>query len=202
MLCRLADDTPYPVLLRKSYKTHCFRQIPQAWVDRRKLVVMLNSQYIAGHRLVMGKANASSQGDRLTALTIDILEHRFDALFPDWLARQPPPLCELIRTWDEGRVAVYGPMMEQQRLAVFKAMQDDITTIVFSNELSRHVQDILDHILEDVLGIAMSTKGEATLPFSPVGETIGVRLMLTGRGRYMAPHLVTQESFAPWRDYF
>lgn len=195
VFCRLADDTPFRVLLRNSDKAHWFRQIPQAWVDRRKSVVMLDGQYIADHRLVMGKANASSQGDRLTALTVDILEHRFDALFPTFFLTLPPPLCELIRQWDEGRVAVYGPMMEQRRLAVFKAMQDDITSIVFSDELALHVQTLLDNVLTDVLGIAMSTKGEATRPFRPIGETIGVRLMLCGPRRYMAPRLVTQEKF-------
>ena len=195
VLAALAQGTPYKVLMRTWDLANWFRQIPQAFMDRRKNTVMVGGRYVRDDRLVMGKATASHQGDRLSFLIVDFLEHRFDAEFPKWLKSQDVALQELHRTWDEGRVQVFGEMPEQRRWASWLSFQDDIIAICFSEQLAEFVTELTSQVIGKELGVTLSVKPAASRPFSDPAEAIGCRLYLNGTDRHMEPREETQRNF-------
>ena len=192
---RILEGSDFRVVARVTDKDGWFRQIPTAHVDRRKAVTMLAGDFVRDDRLIMGKRAASQQGDRITQLSVAYLEARFDATITGIWPLLPKKLRLLLQDWSEARAQIFGPMPEQRRPVVFRALQDDITTIVAGRELASYVQKILDTALSEELGVALSTKPAATLPFDLECETIGVRLVMNGPDRHMEPRLVVQDKF-------
>lgn len=107
VLARMLDGSGYKVVGCNSDKANWFRQIPQARRDRYKSVSMVNGEFIRDYRLILGKATAAHQGDRLTTLSVDYLEHRYDAEIEGFLKKMPKDLLNLYLLWDEGRVQAY-----------------------------------------------------------------------------------------------
>lgn len=107
----------------------------------------------------------------------------------------PRKLLLRIVEMQEGRVAVYGHLVEQLRPFGLVDLQDDQTPVAMGQYLGNLVERNIYPALESELGIVMSKKDSATKDYKLVGETIGCRYDTAKDVPQIGPRLVVRQKY-------
>jgi len=177
----LASELNLPVLGRTYDFSGWFRQMKMARTEGWKSSLMLEKGFHIDLRMQMGRSSSAHSGQRLSSLLAEILASAAQNEswgFNSFSAKQRAS----IEKWMEQRNCIWG-RKEQTRIAIFPIFQDDLTVLCLGQQMADEVHEKTMQLLQS-LGVEVSTKPEASKPFSTEFDSLGATFKLENDGQW------------------
>jgi len=177
----LARELDVPILGRTYDFSGWFRQMKMARTEGWKSNLMLNEGFHIDMRMQMGRAASAHSGQRLASLLAEILAQtaQEEQWGYDGFTEQQ---LQQIDSWKTQRRNIWS-CSKQSRTIIFPVFQDDLTVLCLgqhvANEVHKKSTEILQYFEVDV-----STKPEASKPFSSEFDSLGATFKLQPSGQW------------------